>query len=86
MKRVLGHSGIEVSAMGLGCWAIGGPFTDPGGIPVGWGEIDDADMRKRAGHGWQLLIGRRGSDGCLERVVRRWANDASACDIERRPT
>ena len=27
MKRTLGKSGIEVSAMGLGCWAIGGPFT-----------------------------------------------------------
>jgi aryl-alcohol dehydrogenase-like predicted oxidoreductase len=43
MKRTLGHSGIEVSAMGLGCWAIGGPFTDPSGIPVGWGDIDDAE-------------------------------------------
>ena len=26
MKRALGRSGIQVSAMGLGCWAIGGPF------------------------------------------------------------
>ena len=42
MNRVLGHSGIEVSALGLGCWAIGGPFW-AGGAPLGWGEVDDAE-------------------------------------------
>lgn len=26
MQRTLGRSGIVVSAMGMGCWAIGGPF------------------------------------------------------------
>lgn len=39
-RRRLGHSGIEVSAMGFGCWAIGGVWTH-GGTPVGWGEVDD---------------------------------------------
>ncbi len=39
-KRKLGRSGIEVSAVGFGCWAIGGPFTS-GGKPAGWGETDD---------------------------------------------
>ena len=43
MKRLLGKSGIEVSALGMGCWAIGGPFYDPDGRPVGWGEVDDAE-------------------------------------------
>ncbi|HEY63968.1 MAG TPA: aldo/keto reductase [Caldilineae bacterium] len=38
--RTLGRSGIEVSAMGLGCWAIGGPFYRDG-KPVGWGQVDD---------------------------------------------
>ena len=37
MGRVLGRSGIEVSEIGFGCWAIGGPFTD-GGMPEGWGK------------------------------------------------
>ncbi len=38
--RELGRSGIKVSAMGLGCWAIGGPFWR-GDWAVGWGEVDD---------------------------------------------
>ena len=42
LTRTLGRSGIEVSALGMGCWAIGGPFTK-GGVPVGWGEVDDAE-------------------------------------------
>ena len=41
MGRVLGRSGIEVSEIGFGCWAIGGPFTASGGGPNGWGESDD---------------------------------------------
>jgi aryl-alcohol dehydrogenase-like predicted oxidoreductase len=36
MGRTLGRSGIEVSDVGFGCWAIGGPFTW-GGRPDGWG-------------------------------------------------
>lgn len=40
MKRVLGRSGIEVSAMGLGCWAIGGEqYRD--GAACGWAGADD---------------------------------------------
>jgi aryl-alcohol dehydrogenase-like predicted oxidoreductase len=42
MKRILGRSGIEVSALGLGCWAIGGPWTLNGG-QAGWGVMDDAE-------------------------------------------
>jgi hypothetical protein len=41
--RVLGRSGIKVSAIGFGCWAIGGPFT-MGGKPDGWGEVDDREL------------------------------------------
>jgi aryl-alcohol dehydrogenase-like predicted oxidoreductase len=40
MKRELGQSGIEVSALGVGCWAIGGPFWN-GETPLGWGQVDD---------------------------------------------
>ena len=38
--RVLGASGITVSEVGLGCWAIGGPSWR-GGEPVGWSGADD---------------------------------------------
>jgi aryl-alcohol dehydrogenase-like predicted oxidoreductase len=34
------RTGIQVSALGLGCWAIGGPYTS-NGRPAGWGEVDD---------------------------------------------
>jgi aryl-alcohol dehydrogenase-like predicted oxidoreductase len=41
MKRKLGRSNIEISALGMGCWAIGGPFWGGDGTPSGWGEVDD---------------------------------------------
>lgn len=46
-KRKLGNSGIEVSPMGFGCWAIGGPNKRrslEGEISeMGWGDVDDAE-------------------------------------------
>ena len=33
-------NGVEIPALGLGCWAIGGPFYS-GKTPLGWGEVDD---------------------------------------------
>ena len=34
--------GTTIPALGLGCWAIGGPWTS-GGAPAGWGIVDDAE-------------------------------------------
>src|SRR5687768_10298198 len=45
--RRLGRSNLEVSALGLGCWAIGGPWdwleADGSTAAVGWGRVDDAE-------------------------------------------
>jgi aryl-alcohol dehydrogenase-like predicted oxidoreductase len=41
-SRKLGKSGIEVSPIGMGCWAIGGLWQLIG-RPGGWGEVDDAE-------------------------------------------
>lgn len=40
LQRTLGRSGLPISAMGLGCWAIGGPWRWLDG-QGGWGDIDD---------------------------------------------
>ncbi|HTO21649.1 MAG TPA: aldo/keto reductase [Spirochaetia bacterium] len=44
MTRKLGRLG-EVSALGMGCWAIGGPFWR-GETPVGWGKVDDSESTR----------------------------------------
>jgi aryl-alcohol dehydrogenase-like predicted oxidoreductase len=49
-KQRLGRSNLEVSAIGLGCWAIGGPWdwleADGSKGPVGWGQVDDAESTR----------------------------------------
>jgi aryl-alcohol dehydrogenase-like predicted oxidoreductase len=42
VKRILGRSGIGVSAVGMGCWAIGGQWL-MAGAQAGWGAVDDAE-------------------------------------------
>ncbi len=47
MKKLLGNTGIEVSAIGLGCWPIGGTWTaGDGTTPLGYGETDDNESIK----------------------------------------
>ncbi|GIG63332.1 aldo/keto reductase [Longispora fulva] len=53
--RTLGRSGIEVSAAGFGCWAIGGPFW-AGDQPLGWGNVDDDESVRAIRHAVDLGI------------------------------
>ena len=55
MKRLLGRSAIEVSAMGLGTWAIGGPQYR-GGSPVGWGDVDDDESIDAIRRGMEMGV------------------------------
>ena len=60
MKRKLGRSEIEISAMGLGCWAIGGPWTydsktnEPNA--AGWGQVNDKESIRAIHAGLDLGI------------------------------
>jgi aryl-alcohol dehydrogenase-like predicted oxidoreductase len=38
--RVLGRTGIRVSEIGFGAWAIGGT-AEASGMPIGWGRSSD---------------------------------------------
>ncbi|GHO99262.1 aldo/keto reductase [Reticulibacter mediterranei] len=42
MIRTFGRSDIKIGALGIGCWAIGGPFWE-GDSPRGYGQVDDAE-------------------------------------------
>ena len=55
MKRFLGRSGIEVSGLGMGCWAIGGPFFE-GKDDLGWGIVDDSESIRAIHCGLDLGI------------------------------
>src|SRR5215207_1184401 len=47
MMRTLGRSGIPVSAVGLGCWAIGGRD---------WGEVNDDESVRGIQRGFDLGV------------------------------
>ena len=53
--RRLGRSGIEVSALGLGCWAIGGAMMR-GDQPVGYAGSDDDAARAAIRRGVELGV------------------------------
>jgi aryl-alcohol dehydrogenase-like predicted oxidoreductase len=40
--RILGKTGLKVSEIGFGSWAIGGP-SESVGTPWGWGEVSERD-------------------------------------------
>jgi aryl-alcohol dehydrogenase-like predicted oxidoreductase len=75
MTRQLGRSGIKVSDIGIGTWAIGGRYHS-GDQPLGWGDVDDdvsiAAIRRALDLGVTLIdtAGTYGA-GHSEEVIRR---------------
>jgi aryl-alcohol dehydrogenase-like predicted oxidoreductase len=55
MTRTLGRSGIDVSAVGFGCWAIGGPFGR-GEASSGWGDVNDDESIAAIRRGLELGV------------------------------
>jgi aryl-alcohol dehydrogenase-like predicted oxidoreductase len=53
--RTLGRSGIKVSAIGMGCWAIGGPWTLGSG-QAGWSIVDDAESTRALNRALELGV------------------------------
>ena len=53
--RKLGRSMIEVSAIGMGCWAIGGPWTI-GGSQAGWSSVDDSESTRAIKRAFDLGV------------------------------
>jgi aryl-alcohol dehydrogenase-like predicted oxidoreductase len=45
----------STSALGLGCWAIGGPFG-PDGLAAGWGHVDDRESIAAIRRGLELGV------------------------------
>ena len=51
----LGNTGLTVSQIGFGGWAIGGP-VDLFGIPVGWGMVDDRESERAVHRALELGV------------------------------
>jgi aryl-alcohol dehydrogenase-like predicted oxidoreductase len=54
--RSLGRSGIVTSALGFGCWAIGGEYFGEDGQPFGWGPVDDEESIRALRRGIELGV------------------------------
>lgn len=48
-------NGHDIPRLGMGCWAIGGPFY-AGDTPLGWGEVDDNESIAAIHHAVELGI------------------------------
>jgi aryl-alcohol dehydrogenase-like predicted oxidoreductase len=77
--RVLGRSGLRVSEISLGCWAIGGPSWRDGS-PVGWSGSNDDDSLAGLRRAFELGINHFDTadvygDGHSERLIGRFLKE-----------
>lgn len=83
--RILGRSGLKVSEISLGCWAIGGPAWRDGN-PVGWSGNDDGESLDGLKRAFELGINHFDSadvygDGHSERVLGRFLREVPREDV-----
>lgn len=55
LRRELGRSGIAISGLGFGCWAIGGAILEDG-KSVGWGDVDDRESLRALQRAFDLGV------------------------------
>ncbi len=77
--RILGRSGLRVSDISLGCWAIGGPSWRDGN-PVGWSGNNDEESLAGLRRAFELGINHLDTadvygDGHSERIIGRWLRE-----------
>lgn len=74
-KRTLGTEGPQITVLGLGTWAVGGPYE------FGWGPVDDDESVAAIRHGIELGInwldtapvyGLGHSEEIVGRAIRPW--------------
>ena len=53
--RKLGNTGIEVSEIGMGCWAIGG-IAFAGGKPIGWQDTSIDQSLETLERAWDFGV------------------------------
>ncbi|HEY3411956.1 MAG TPA: aldo/keto reductase [Armatimonadota bacterium] len=83
--RMLGKSGLRVSEISLGCWAIGGPSWRDGGA-VGWTGNDDAQSLAGLRRAFELGINHFDSadvygDGHSERMLGRFLKEVPRDEV-----
>jgi aryl-alcohol dehydrogenase-like predicted oxidoreductase len=86
MTRTIERLGAATSALGMGCWAIGGEWTFLG-MPAGWGRTDDIEsiraVRAAFDHGIRLYdtAWNYGCGHSEELLGRALGPDRNACII-----
>jgi aryl-alcohol dehydrogenase-like predicted oxidoreductase len=55
-KRRIPKLNVETSALGMGTWSIGGPFTGSEGLSHGWGDINDEESLRALNRAFELGV------------------------------
>jgi aryl-alcohol dehydrogenase-like predicted oxidoreductase len=54
--RTLGKTKLKVNSIGMGCWAIGGPFYHKGGRIISYGQVKDDESLQALERGIELGV------------------------------